>query len=76
MNIISSKFLSALVFGYILLSAAVFQSPLHADQWLDQFIKYSDDGKTLRYFPRFLEEPWTVPEGVEKIGNGAFAHGS
>ncbi len=73
MNIISSRFLPVRFLFFILLSSAFFSAHLYSDEWLDQFIKYTDNGKTLRYFPRFHEGTWTVPEGVEKIGRGAFA---
>jgi hypothetical protein len=48
-------------------------SYLSADPWLDQFIVYSDDGRTLEKFPRFHKGAFTIPETVVEIGDNAFA---
>lgn len=52
----------------ILLSAM----SISANEWLNNFIIYSDDGKTLIDFPRFHEGRFEIPDGVEEIAEKAF----
>ena len=42
--------------------------------YIDKFgVKYSDDGKTLIKCPKDIEGEYVIPEGVTKIGEGAFS---
>jgi len=60
-------------FFFLYLCSLFFYPPLiSGDEWLNHFIEYSDDGKTLKKFPKFHEGPFEIPQGVEEIGKKAF----